>query len=345
MPKTKNFQRRITILDDCFSQRSNLYTLDSLQVRIKEKLDCDISRRTIQNDIDYIKNLIEERFNLLNEEESTVFEDKLFVGKKKAFRYRKPSYSLGTHLLNISDKEQLSETLAILSRYRSRSDFEWLDELFPRITNVFELVHEDYDSLISYQMNRDYKGHALVGKFYNQLLRKKVLLVDYQTFNGNNSYQRTIHPYHLKQYNDRWFLFGYEKTDNYSGITILALDRIISFTETMHDITPCEINWGDYFDDMIGVSKPNENSLPIKIKLRFSPNRIKYVLTKPLHGATQKRCKDDLDGLTIIITVIPNRELYQKILSFGKDVQVLEPTHVRDEMKKQVAEMMSFYTN
>ena len=51
MPANKNFQKRITILDECFSSRVGLYTLEKLIEIVSEKLEGNISRRTIQNDI------------------------------------------------------------------------------------------------------------------------------------------------------------------------------------------------------------------------------------------------------------------------------------------------------
>ena len=345
MPKNKNFQKRITILDECFSSRTGLFTLDKLGQVLFEKMGVTISRRTIQNDIDYIKELIEENISTTSDiDNSPVFVPKLFDGKKTIFRYASAEYSLGNQLLSKSDKEQLEETLAILSRYRNRADFDWLDALFPRIETAFNLVHEDYNGLISYQTNRDYVGQALVGKLYNQLLRKKVIKVSYKPFQNTDSYIRTIHPYHLKQYNNRWFLFGLQEDDNYVGITNLALDRIQNFTETNKHIKKDTIQWGDYFDDMIGVSK-NEGDMPIKIKLRFDKKRVRYVITKPLHGASQKLDSSDLNRNTIYIEVIPNRELYQTLLSFGKDVEVLEPYVVREKMKEHALKLEEYYKN
>ncbi|MFD2100124.1 helix-turn-helix transcriptional regulator [Flagellimonas iocasae] len=344
MPKNKNFQKRITVLDECFSSRTGLFTLEKLGEVLHEKMGFTISRRTIQNDIDYIRELIENNLsNISDIDKCPVFVPKLFDGKKTAFRYVHTDYALGNQLLSKPDQEQLEETLAILSRYRNRADFDWLDALFPRIETAFNLVHEDYNGLISYQSNRDYIGQSLVGKLYNQLLRKKVLRIAYQPFQNADSYIRIIHPYHLKQYNDRWFLFGLQEDDNYTGITNLALDRIQNFSETDKNINENIIDWGDYFDEMIGVSK-SEGDLPIKIKLRFDRKRIKYVLTKPIHGASQKLDSSNSEGNVIWIEVIPNRELYQTLLSFGKDVEVLEPTVVIEKMKEHTQKLKEYYT-
>ena len=343
MPQNKNFQKRITILDECFSSRTGQFTLDKLIETIASRLEISISRKTIQNDIKYVRETIEnENSANLDFDEFPVFIPKLFEGKKTVFKYSNPDLALGNQLLSKTDQEQLGETLAILSRYNNRQDFFWLDELFPRIKSAFNLVHEDYNGLISYQSNRDYSGQSWVGKIYNQLIRKKIVIIEYKGFKDAEAYLRRIHPYHLKQYNNRWFLFGWEESKNYSGITNLALDRIINISETIEDIIPNEVNWADYFDEMIGVSRPI-NKDTVEVKLRFSVKRLPYVITKPIHGASQRLDRNDPEERTVILNLLPNYEMYQAILSFGDDVEIISPVEVRDTMKEITNKMNQFY--
>ena len=344
MPKNKNFQKRITILDECFSSRTGAFTLENLIEVVATKLEVSVSRKTIQNDIKYIRETIEiEKSTSIDFDETPVFIPKLFDGKKTIFKYSDPNLALGNQLLSKTDQEQLEETLAILSRYRNREDFYWLDELFPRIKAAFSLAHEDYNGLISYQSNRDYTGQSWVGKIYNQLLRKKVVIIEYKGFKDLKSYFRKIHPYHLKQYNNRWFLFGHEESEKYSGITNLALDRIVDITETIDEIKPNEIDWADFFDEMIGVSIPSDNKA-VEVILRFSVKRIPYILTKPLHGVSQRLDKTDPENRTIILNLLPNKEMYQTLLSFGSDVEVLSPPLVVNKIKN-ISEKMNEYYN
>lgn len=344
MPKNKNFQKRITILDECFSNPSGTFTIDKLIDVVSKNLGLKVSRKTIQNDIRYIREFIEnEKAQIIDFDEISVFQPNLFEGKKTIFRYSLPGFSLGNHLLNKSDREQLEETLSILSRYKERQDFYWLEELFPRIRDAFNLVHQDYDGLISYQSNRDYIGQPWVGKVYNMILHQKKIRVEYKGFKDENSYKRLINPYHLKQYNNRWFLFGYEEGMRYNGITNLALDRIVDIEQTVEDIKPNEINWGDYFDEMIGVSRNSNESY--EIKLKFSKSRIPYVLTKPIHGASQRLDRSDPEGRTIILNLIPNNEFFQSILSFGEDVEIISPDSIRDKISRRVREMYNHYAN
>ena len=343
MPQNKNFQKRITILDECFSSRTGLFTLEKLIEVVSTKLELNVSRKTIQNDIKYIREIIEnKKSSEIDFDETPVFIPKLFEGKKTIFKYSNVDLAMGNQLLSKTDQEQLEDTLSILSRYRNREDFFWLDEMFPRIKSAFNLVHEDYNGLISYQSNRDYSGDSWVGKIYNQLIRKKIVVIEYKSFKDAKGKLRTIHPYHLKQYNNRWFLFGWEESENYTGITNLALDRFINISETIEDIIPNDVDWADYFDEMIGVSRPNNKDV-LELKLRFSVKRIPYVITKPIHGASQRLDKTDPEKRTIILNLLPNNEMYQALLSFGDDVEIIGPVEVRDTFKEITNKMNQFY--
>ena len=50
--------------------------------------------------------------------------------------------------------------------------------------------------------------------------------VRYHPYNVASPTRVIIHPYYLKQYNNRWFLFGYNPEKRKSDWN-LALDRII----------------------------------------------------------------------------------------------------------------------
>jgi predicted DNA-binding transcriptional regulator YafY len=133
-----------------------------------------------------------------------------------------------------------------------------------------------------------------------------------------------------------------EESENYTGITNLALDRIITISETIEDIIPNEVDWADYFDEMIGVSRPNDKEA-VEVKLRFSATRIPYVITKPIHGASQRLDKNDPEGRTVILNLLPNYEMYQAILSFGSDVEILGPAEVVEKIKDVSTKMKNYY--
>ena len=108
MPQNKNFQKRITILDECFSSRTAQFTLEKLIETIASKLEISVSRKTIQNDIKYVRETIEnENSAHIDFDEFPVFIPKLFEGKKTIFKYSNPDLALGNQLLSKTDQEQL----------------------------------------------------------------------------------------------------------------------------------------------------------------------------------------------------------------------------------------------
>lgn len=333
MATNKHAQIRYTILDRCFSNFNRLYNYDDLLEEVNDELyelgTEGVKLRQLQYDIDHMKSDAGWGIEL---------DDDLRKGRKKAFRYQDKSFSIANHPLNVDDIEQLETTIAILSRYKHRAEFSWLEELIPRMTQAFNLVASGDNGIISYQENFDLKGRHHISTLFNLIVKRKQIRIVYEPY-GKPHFEVVVFPYHVKQYNNRWFLLCYNEV--YQSISNYPLDRIISIEELSESFEPSGINWLDYFDDIIGVTKPEGERLE-KIYLRFSEQRINYVLTKPLHGSQKTDNTDEEQG-TVIIEVIPNNELYQLLLSFGEDVIVVSPVEVRDKMVDIIRSMNSNY--
>ena len=145
----------------------------------------------------------------------------------------------------------------------------------------------------------------------------------------------TLSPYHIKQYNNRWFLLA----GNENGCIVnVALDRIVAIEPSIAKYQPTDIDFEEYFDDVIGVTIPD---VPAEhVLLKFSPSRFPYVHSKPLHHS--QKVKDKESGI-IEITVKPNRELMALLLEFGDDVEVLQPEHLRQEVQEKIQRMQQLY--
>ena len=149
----------------------------------------------------------------------------------------------------------------------------------------------------------------------------------------------TLHPYHVKQYNNRWFLFGYEEETG--KIANKALDRIQRITLANIPFCPnTAIDFAHFFDDVVGVSIPYDDVEKETIILRFKQARFPYVTSKPIHKSqitvNEKEC-------VISLNVKPTRELEQQILSYGSDVEVLSPETFRIQIAENIAEIYKKY--
>ena len=191
----------------------------------------------------------------------------------------------------------------------------------------------------AYIYNIDLKGPHFLTPLFNAIINERVLLVKYKDFKSSEPYEITFHPYYLKQYNNRWFVFGLN-SDNQISNWNLALDRIEDLTETSLKYQPSKTDWEEYFYDIVGVTRPKGVDLQ-EIILKFSPEVAPYVITKPLHPS--QKHKNDPTGLEVRIKVIPNFELERLVLSFREHVKVISPQDFKERISQRIISASRLY--
>ncbi len=320
MATNKHAQIRYKILDTCFRNTGRNYTFDDLMDACNDALaefdpkSNGISVRTIREDIAFMESDAGWSADI----------ERVKASKKCYYRYRDRNFSINNQPLNQTELSQINSALEIISRFDGMPQFAWVNEIVTKINNGFEM-NDNSSSIISFDSNQYLKGIEHLGDLFNTINANKAIKMVYRPFKSEHDIDMIIHPYYLKQFNNRWFLLGLN--DKYKTISIIALDRIVSFEPiTLKYIKNKSINFEEYFEDIIGVTRP-ENGKLIKIELLFNNEEAPYVLTKPIHGS-QKKIKHDEDGLVVSIEIIPNVEFEKLILSFGERVKILSPKHL-----------------
>jgi predicted DNA-binding transcriptional regulator YafY len=91
--------------------------------------------------------------------------------------------------------------------------------------------------------------------------------------------------------------------------------------------------------------KPKEKSPHFEIvhlKMRFRPEAA-YLL---YDWYAEENIKKQADGTYLVTARFPMDEwVYSHILSYGDNVEVLEPEYVREEIKKRLRDILSTYEN
>ena len=134
--------------------------------------------------------------------------ERLKDGKQVYYRYSERTYSIKNQAVNESEAKQLKETLSILTRFKGMPQFEWMDEMLVRIESSFNLKGST-NIIVGFEQNQYLKGLNHFTEIFNSIQYKRVLKIEYQGFKQIKSSQVIFHPYFLKQYNSRWFLFGF----------------------------------------------------------------------------------------------------------------------------------------
>lgn len=219
--------------------------------------------------------------------------------------------------------------------------FEWVDELIARLESGMKLS-KNTGHIIEFEQNKNLRGLEHITPAYNAILHSKTLKIEYQGFKQDKSDSFYFFPYFLKQFNNRWFLFGGRENVDYT--VNLALDRITYIEECAKPYMANNlIDFSTYFNDIIGVTLIPGKSLE-RIVLRFSGNRFPYIKTKPLH-ISQNILEEKLEYGIIEIFVIPNNELDAILLSYGEDVEILSPASLRSNIKSKIINTLSYYKN
>ena len=335
MATNKHAQIRYKVLDSCFRNTGRNYSFEDLMNTCNDALaEIDpksggISVRTLRDDIAFIESDAGWSADI----------ERVKAGKKSYYRYRDPNFSINNQPLNQTELTQINSALEIISRFNGMPQFAWVNEIVTKINNGFEM-QDNTSSIISFDSNQYLKGIEHLGDLFNAINSSKAIKMVYRPFKSDHDIDLVLHPYYLKQYNNRWFLFGLN--DKYKSISNMALDRIVSFeTITLKFIKNKSINFNEYFEDIIGVTMPDKGKL-VKIELLFTNEEAPYVLTKPIHGS-QKKKKHDENGLTLTIEVIPNIEFEKLILSFGDKVKVVSPNKISDLFKSKYISAAKLY--
>lgn len=326
---------RLTRLDRCFQNTAKEYTFDSLLKEVNDALlehdpsGSGVQIRTLRKDIAFMR--------------STAGYDApidTFKGTNGiCYRYSDSDFSIYKSELSETEAQQLKNAISILQRFEGSPEFEWVNEIAPLLNDRFGLKNQE-QKVMSLESNIDYKGSGYITPLFNAIVNKTVLKIRYAPFD-QNEYTVTFHPYFLKQYNNRWFVFGYNEY-NGNAQWNLALDRINGEIQKTNLVYRSDdTDWFEFFDDIIGVSKDPEKQLQ-EIKLLFSPEQAPYISTKPLHPSQKARLIED-GSLEVRIYVIPNYELETRILSFGEKVKVVAPTTLVSAIKKRIVKLSGLY--
>ena len=333
MPVDRQVFLRYQVLNSCFRNRYREYTIDDLVEECNKAMYREydmlagVSKRTIQNDI----------FNLQLPPYNIRLNEKLKRGRQRLYRYQDPNFTLPQYRMNDKERNKIQDAIHVLREFEGEPLYDWTRAFLMQVEGG--LFNENTTPIVSFQTNPDLKGLHHFDKLLRAISTKRVLRLCYTPFGKETIYTK-VYPYHLKQYNDRWYLIA--QVVGYNGFANYSLDRIESFEEVAIPYKESDINFEEYFDDVVGVTIPSGE--PIDINIKVLKDSAGFVLTKPIH-LSQRVIERNDDCIIISINVKPNYELDSKILAFGPNMEVLSPITYRNHIFEKIQAMTQKYLN
>ena len=90
----------------------------------------------------------------------------------------------------------------------------------------------------------------------------------------------------------------------------------------------------------MGIS--SNNSDPERVVFKADNVAAKYIVSQPFHP-TQKILKEGKNRSTFELTVLISEELIRSFLSYGGEIEVLEPLSLRNVMVARVTRLKDAY--
>ena len=341
MATNKHAMIRYQALDACFANRYKRFFIEDLIEACNKALqEFYLSKEDTVNDVEYYvkRRTIFNDIAFMQSEEGWSAPIKRFYESHRCYyRYEDENFSINKRDFSQAELDTLDEALIMLNRLNGTAGFDWVSEF---IANFEDKLGRKKNTtpVIGYEKNPFLTGIENLSVLYNYIVNKQVLKISYQHFTQGEMVH-IMHPYYLKQYNNRWFLFGITE-QNKEVLTNLALDRIanIELADTPY-IPNTSFDFEEYFADVVGVSVPR-SAEPAKVVLKISEKQYPYIKTKPLHPS---QAELDKDNRIIQLDVFLNWELESLILSYGDDIEVIEPISLRERIQKRVKNLLEIY--
>ncbi len=335
MATNKHATIRYHALDKCFSNHWRKFFIEDLIDACNESIyefsgiRDGVKRRQVFDDINFMES--EQGWSIPLERHKD--------GRRVYYRYAYKSFSIKNQGINSDEAKQLQETLTILKRFKGMPQFEWIEEMQIRLEDSFKLKG-DLQSAVGFDQNPYLRGLNHFTGIFHAIQNGTALKLQYKSYKHEEKIEAILHPWYLKQYNNRWFLFGYH--EDYKTVSNYALDRIISFQEAKIEYHKNEtINFEEYFDNVIGVTV-NDNLLTEKIILKVNKAVWPYIMSKPLHGS-QKTKNITEEYVILELEVKINHELIALLFSYMDAIEIIEPLSLREKFKSICQNLIKKY--
>lgn len=223
----------------------------------------------------------------------------------------------------------------------------WLEHFFRNSHDLLDIKKRKSkgEERISTSFESKLRNIELLPKLYEAIENRHVLALEYEQY-----YSKTVslifHPHYLKEYNNRWFLFGHaEGLEPRIGYNV-ALDRISCEPILLENKTYIESPSGfytDLFKDIVGVTNKKDSEIQT-IRIRaFSPYIFNLIETKPIHSSQIVDLPYNGNYGDFLLRIKINNEFIGRILQMGQDLEVISPENIRLKIKERIECMSQRY--
>lgn len=330
MAQTKNALIRQRVLDRCLRSPKQYSLIDMME-------KCSIALEDAGYKAVTSKNTILEDLHAI---ERDFPEAKIKVrksGRYVYYEYVDKSFSIYNIPLDDEGMARLAQTISILSKFEGLPNFDWVDDMIEHFKSSLN-IPTTKESVVAFEENYYLRNRNHFSRLFSAIVSEQALIITYEPF-GKDPIRYVFHPYYLKQFNNRWFLFGC--VDGRTNLSNFPFDRIKKIENADVQYIPnTSFDFQELFEDVVGVSHLTDT--PETIQISVSPQTFDYIESKPIVPSQKTIKKTDL-AIIIEITTVINRELMQLLLSYGSGITILQPQILVDKIRDELSHSLQNY--
>lgn len=324
MPDISQVERQLYILS-LLSENRRGFTVEEI-MNCLYRVGIDVSRKTVERDID---NITANFF---------VYEDE----RDGKTIYLANKYSVQHISFTISELISLHFAREVINSYSNLEVGDIATKILDKLISSAPQINRSYIDTLRGMVKVRVTGinsEKDVSPEHLELIRegvaeKKTLEIEYYSFNSDEVTTRAFDPYLLEIYEGCWHVVGYCHLRN--GIRDLRISRIKAIKSTHAVFNRPENFYEQYkkdrFDKLAGEEK-------IKMRLKFSGDAARFIKEYESEKADSMEEKGSELIFERSATMTP--EILKWVLSFGAEVEVLEPLALRNEVQLQAQKILS----
>jgi len=179
-------------------------------------------------------------------------------------------------------------------------------------------------------------GEEFLQVIIRAIKASKKILMSYRRF-GADSQEKTIAPYALKLFHQRWYLLAFTGRH----YATYSLDRMLSVTLTEESFEmPEDFSPQQYFADYFGVL--TDETPMAHVVIRTYGKTANYFRTLPLHHSQRELATTD-DYTDFSFDIRPTADFIGQLLSYDSGLEVLEPQDLRQKVRQLIANNLKRY--
>lgn len=295
--------------------------------------ELEISAATFKRDLEYLR----DRMN------ASIIYDRADGG----YRFEKPNAGEKIELPGLWFSEKEVTALALMQHLLSSQDKGGL--IGPHIEPLMSIIDGilGQSSTTSKELRKRIKVFGMASRkssienfeeIGSALLKRERLHITYYSKGTDQTTEREISPQRLIHYRDNWYLDAYCHLRK--DLRSFAVDGIKSAALTnkkAEDVSEKELH--ENFAESYGIFSGKATQ---RAKLRFSPERARWVSGEQWHGQQTGRF-DDKGFYILEFDYNQDPELVMDILKHGSEVEVLAPASLKSKVVNELKKALSKY--